>query len=187
MTNIYIKALLFSMEKHRHQTRDTTGDPYVIHPIRVAETLRELGFERYDGVVIAALLHDTIEDCGVNYGTIRSEFGEVVGDIVVGVTDDNRLARKERKADMLKRMRTARWEVQLLKMVDRYDNITDKAPWMMEKDRYLRYLDETDALLEIFRRVARGITDDDKSPHNAYLTMWKNLSIEAGRQRGGVW
>lgn len=145
----YIKALLFAMEKHKHQIRDTTGHPYVIHPIRVAELLRSAGLPADHRSVLAALLHDTIEDCGVNYGTIRYEFGKEVADVVVGVTDDNRLARKERKADMLDRIGQAEPDVQIVKLADRLDNITDKAPWMHDEKRYNQYLDESLKLLKI--------------------------------------
>jgi (p)ppGpp synthase/HD superfamily hydrolase len=144
---LYIKALLFAMEKHKHQFRDKTGDgdPYIIHPIRVAERIRDFGFEREEPIVVAALLHDTIEDCGVNRGTIQYEFGEEVAEIVVGMTDNNCLVREERKLDTLARISRARWEVQFMKMADRMDNITDKTP----QPHHKRYLGETDALLKV--------------------------------------
>jgi len=141
----YIKALKFAMEKHQHQTR-TNGDHYILHPIRVAETLRAASLSVNDPCVVAALLHDLIEDCGVTYGTIRYEFGKEVADIVAGMTDDNRLARKERKADMLARMSRAGPKVQILKLADRLDNITDETPW--DEERHRRYLDESMKLLK---------------------------------------
>jgi len=77
------KAYLFALKAHENQKRDS-GDPYVIHPVAVANILTEL---KLDSATIATgLLHDTIEDTHATYQTIKSEFGQEVADLVEGVT-----------------------------------------------------------------------------------------------------
>ena len=77
------KAYHFALKAHENQKRDS-GDPYVIHPVAVANILTEL---KLDSATIATgLLHDTIEDTHATYQTIKHEFGQEVADLVEGVT-----------------------------------------------------------------------------------------------------
>jgi len=77
------KAYHFAIKAHENQKRDS-GDPYVIHPVAVANILMEL---KLDSATIATgLLHDTIEDTYATYQTIEEEFGKEVADLVDGVT-----------------------------------------------------------------------------------------------------
>ena len=77
------KAYNFAVKAHENQKRDS-GDPYVIHPVAVANILTEM---KLDSATIATgLLHDTIEDTHATYQTIEEEFGKEVADLVDGVT-----------------------------------------------------------------------------------------------------
>ncbi len=77
------KAYNFAVKAHENQKRDS-GDPYVIHPVAVANILTDL---KLDSATIATgLLHDTIEDTYATYQTIKTEFGSEVADLVEGVT-----------------------------------------------------------------------------------------------------
>ena len=77
------KAYNFAIKAHGDQKRHS-GDPYVIHPVAVADILTDL---KLDSATIATgLLHDTIEDTLATYKTIKEEFGEEVADLVDGVT-----------------------------------------------------------------------------------------------------
>ncbi len=77
------KAYDFAVKVHKDQTRQS-GDPYVIHPVAVANILTEL---KLDSATIATgLLHDTIEDTYATYKTIEEQFGKEVADLVDGVT-----------------------------------------------------------------------------------------------------
>ena len=77
------KAYNFALKAHRKQKRHS-GDPYVIHPVAVADILTDL---KLDSATIATgLLHDTIEDTFATYQTIKEEFGQEVADLVDGVT-----------------------------------------------------------------------------------------------------
>ena len=77
------KAYEFALKAHKNQKRHS-GDPYVIHPVAVANILTDL---KLDSATIATgLLHDTIEDTHATYKTIEEEFGKEVADLVDGVT-----------------------------------------------------------------------------------------------------
>jgi GTP pyrophosphokinase len=70
-------------EKHREQRRKS-GDPYITHPLAVATILAELGMDTT--TLVAALLHDTVEDTDYSLERLRADFGEVVEHLVDGVT-----------------------------------------------------------------------------------------------------
>ncbi|HEX3588953.1 MAG TPA: bifunctional (p)ppGpp synthetase/guanosine-3',5'-bis(diphosphate) 3'-pyrophosphohydrolase [Pseudonocardiaceae bacterium] len=70
-------------EKHREQRRKS-GDPYITHPLAVATILAELGMDTT--TLIAALLHDTVEDTDYSLERLRADFGETVEHLVDGVT-----------------------------------------------------------------------------------------------------
>ncbi len=81
--NTLTKAYDFAVKAHENQKRHS-GDPYVIHPVEVANILTEM---KLDSATIATgLLHDTIEDTHATYKTIEDEFGKEVADLVDGVT-----------------------------------------------------------------------------------------------------
>ncbi|QLY29127.1 RelA/SpoT family protein [Nocardia huaxiensis] len=70
-------------EKHAHQFRKS-GDPYITHPLAVANILAELGMDTT--TLVAALLHDTVEDTGYSLEELTNEFGTEVAHLVDGVT-----------------------------------------------------------------------------------------------------
>ncbi|GAB4585198.1 RelA/SpoT family protein [Nocardia sp. IFM 10818] len=70
-------------EKHQHQFRKS-GDPYITHPLAVANILAELGMDTT--TLVAALLHDTVEDTGYALEDLTNEFGQEVAHLVDGVT-----------------------------------------------------------------------------------------------------
>lgn len=97
-TGIILKALRFAAEKHNDQRRrDSKSSPYINHPIQVAETLWRVGDVRDTALLVAAILHDTIEDTDVTPDEIRREFGEEVLELVLEVTDDKSLPKEVRK------------------------------------------------------------------------------------------
>jgi GTP pyrophosphokinase len=70
-------------ELHRDQRRKS-GDPYITHPLAVATILAELGMDTT--TLVAALLHDTVEDTGYAVESLKADFGDKVGELVDGVT-----------------------------------------------------------------------------------------------------
>lgn len=79
------RALEFAAKAHEGQVRKYTSEPYITHPMAVAEMLLEHGVES-EAMHIAALLHDTVEDTDVTHEDILHEFGEHVHKLVIGLT-----------------------------------------------------------------------------------------------------
>ncbi|MFN9434744.1 MAG: HD domain-containing protein, partial [Planctomycetota bacterium] len=96
--NRILHATKFAAEKHAQQRRkNADATPYINHPIEVAEHLARIGGVSDEDVLIAALLHDTIEDTQTNYQEIADLFGIRVASIVLECTDDKSLEKAERK------------------------------------------------------------------------------------------
>ncbi len=77
------RAYKCAEELHRGQFR-VSGEPYIMHPVAVAEIVASLGLDTDS--VCAALLHDTVEDCGMTVEEIRKRFGNTVAELVDGLT-----------------------------------------------------------------------------------------------------
>src|SRR5690348_6088858 len=95
---LVFKAADAAARWHVHQRRKGSAqEPYINHLLEVAGLVAEATNGSDPNVVIAALLHDAVEDQGVTPETIASDFGQRVADIVVEVTDDKSLPKAERK------------------------------------------------------------------------------------------
>lgn len=93
-----LKAVNFAAQKHIDQKRkNAAGSPYINHPIEVAEYLARVGDVQDEDILIAAILHDTIEDTKTTYDEVAKEFGKRTADIVAECTDDKSLEKAERK------------------------------------------------------------------------------------------
>ncbi len=120
------KAYNFALKAHANQLR-ISGDPYLIHPVAVANILTEL---KLDSATIATgLLHDTIEDTKTTYEVVKDEFGKEVADLVEGVTKISELedrAKKNSKAENFRKLILATSKdirVLLVKIADRLHNM----------------------------------------------------------------
>ncbi|HCM40521.1 MAG: GTP pyrophosphokinase [Bdellovibrionales bacterium GWB1_52_6] len=120
------KAYSFAEESHRGQLR-SSGEPYMIHPIEVAQTLADL---RLDIASIATgLLHDTVEDTHATLEQLDKEFGKDVSDLVDGVTKLSQMTFKtseEKQAENFRKMILAMAKdirVILVKLADRLNNM----------------------------------------------------------------
>ena len=93
-----LKAAHFAAEKHSGQRRKgATAEPYINHLLEVAELVSGALAEPDTNLVIAALLHDTIEDAGVTKEELEQAFGADVAELVAELTDDKTLPKAERK------------------------------------------------------------------------------------------
>jgi guanosine-3',5'-bis(diphosphate) 3'-pyrophosphohydrolase len=121
-----IYALNRSAELHADQTR-ASGEPYVVHPIEVAEILLDMQMDSV--TVIAALLHDTLEDTHLERGQLRQEFGKQVEALVFGVTkiDDVKAKNKNhQETETIRKMMFAMVKdirVILIKLADKLHNM----------------------------------------------------------------
>ncbi len=120
------KAWEFSAQHHRGQMR-ASGEPYIIHPLEVAEVLAEM---KMDSTSIAAgLLHDSVEDTPATNEEIAARFGDQVAHIVEGVTNIDKIEfanREDRQAENVRKMLLAMVSdvrVVLIKLADRLHNM----------------------------------------------------------------
>ena len=96
--NKLLKAAQFAAIKHEPQRRkNSAATPYINHPIEVAEYLNRVGGVTDEDVLVAALLHDTIEDTATTPEEIQELFGDNVLSLVLECTDDKSLDKAERK------------------------------------------------------------------------------------------
>ena len=120
------KAYAYAAAAHAGQVR-LSGEPYLSHPLAVAEVLAELGFDAH--AVAAGLLHDTVEDTKVTLEEVDAEFGEQVADIVDGVTKISMMtfdSKEEQQAENIRKMILAMSHdirVPIVKLADRVHNM----------------------------------------------------------------
>jgi (p)ppGpp synthase/HD superfamily hydrolase len=120
-----IKALHFAAEAHKNQRRkDTNKTPYINHPIHVATILSNCGVTDAN-TLMAAILHDTVEDTPVTFDDIFYAFGGKVCSIVRDCTDDKSLDKVTRKKLQIDHAKTICHEAKLVKLADKLSNISD--------------------------------------------------------------
>lgn len=153
------KAYQFAEKAHRGQRRKYVDEPYLNHPVRVMMLLAE----HYDPfnyeLLSAALLHDTIEDCGVSVDQLIAEFGKGVADLVWQVTNySDKYKLKEQGVNRRERVRLDLEYIQgisgdgkLIKLCDRICNLSDFDATNEEARGFFagRYLAESRDLLKV--------------------------------------
>ncbi len=134
---------------HVHQRRKGAAqEPYINHLLEVARLVAEATDGIISRVVVAALLHDAIEDQGITAETIASEFGPQVAEIVMEVTDDKTLPKAERKRKQVENAKKKSREAKLIKIADKTSNLravaNSPAPdWSVERRReYVEWAQE---------------------------------------------
>ncbi len=154
---LFLKALSFSAGKHRHQRRkDEKASPYINHPIDVANILWTVGDVHDIPTLIAAILHDTIEDTDTTPQEIQDNFGNDVLGLVMEVSDDKTLPKTERKQKQITHSPHLSQRAKLLKLADKICNVHDMAfappdSWSLE--RRINYLQWAEAVIDGLRGV----------------------------------
>ena len=134
------KAYVYAASAHAGQVR-LSGEPYLSHPLAVANTLAELGFD--EGTVCAGLLHDTVEDTKATLEEIDERFGENVADIVDGVTKISLIpfdSKEEAQAENIRKMILAMSHdirVLMVKLADRLHNMRTLTFQKRHKQRHI--------------------------------------------------
>ncbi|GJH09786.1 bifunctional (p)ppGpp synthetase/guanosine-3',5'-bis(diphosphate) 3'-pyrophosphohydrolase [Caballeronia novacaledonica] len=139
--NQLIRAIAFAADKHRNQRRkDAEASPYINHPIALANVLANEGGIDDERVLLAAVLHDTIEDTDTSHDELVQWFGAEVARIVAEVTDDKSLPKAERKRLQIEHAAYISHAAQLVKLADKICNLRDilampPANWSEERKR----------------------------------------------------
>ena len=154
-TSLLQRCYVYSAKVHQGQMR-LSGEPYLTHPLAVAEILAEM---RLDPITVAAgLLHDTVEDTLASEEELRDQFGEEIGDLVAGLTKLSKIefsSRAEHQAENFRKMLLAMSKdirVILIKLADRLHNM--RTLKYMAEDSRRRISQET---LEIYAPLAHRL------------------------------
>jgi GTP diphosphokinase / guanosine-3',5'-bis(diphosphate) 3'-diphosphatase len=154
-TGLLLRAIAFAADKHRsHRRKDAEASPYINHPIAVAELLANEAWVFDVDVLIAAILHDTVEDTDTTSAELSATFGARVSAIVAEVTDDKSLPKAERKRLQIEHARTGSAEAQLVKLADKIVNLRDLAtrpPAGWSRERKREYFDWCKAVVDAMR------------------------------------
>ena len=141
----FIEAASFAAKKHRAQKRKgDDGEPYINHPLEVANLLASVGKITDFDVLIAAVLHDTVEDTETTKEEITKLFGEEVCKMVLEVTDDKTLPKAERKQLQIEHAPHLSTGAKQIKLGDKISNIrdvSDKPPDGWSNQRRLEYIE----------------------------------------------
>ena len=148
------QALTYATAAHAAvgQRRKYTDQPYIVHPIRVAGIVDKFGGT--DEMIMAAYLHDVVEDTGVSIEDILDMFGSVVAVIVDGLTDVSKPEdgnRAVRKAMDRQHGADATWAAQFIKCADIIDNAADIGD--NDPSFNVVYRKEMAALLDVLDKV----------------------------------
>jgi GTP diphosphokinase / guanosine-3',5'-bis(diphosphate) 3'-diphosphatase len=173
-----LKAADAAARWHVHQRRKGAAkEPYINHLLEVAALVAEATEGNDPNLVIAALLHDAVEDCEVPPELIAETFGsdvaDLVADLVAEVTDDKTLEKGERKKRQVENAHKKTARAKLLKLADKTSNlralVSSPAPdWSVR--RKLEYIDWA-------RKVVQGL-----GPANAALERQFDEAARAAEQ-----
>ena len=144
-----LKAIAFAADKHRQQRRkDAEASPYINHPIAVATVLAAEGDVSDEATLLAAVLHDTVEDTQTTFVELEEHFGAEVAGLVRELTDDKSLEKGERKRLQIEHARESSIRAKQVKIADKICNIRDitvspPADWSLQRRReYLAWSEQ---------------------------------------------
>lgn len=149
------RAFLLGADAHKDQKRKS-GEPYITHPIAVAQHMAEMRFDLE--TIVAAILHDVIEDTPVTKDEVAEQFGEEVAELVDGVTKLTQIkfeSKAEAEAENFRKMLLAMVRdirVMLIKLADRRHNM--RTLGVMRPDKRRRIAKET---LDIYVPIANRL------------------------------
>jgi guanosine-3',5'-bis(diphosphate) 3'-pyrophosphohydrolase len=138
---LLLRAIRFAAWKHRDQRRKgQRAEPYINHPLELAHVLWFEGGVRDEATLVAALLHDTLEDTQTTVQELQGEFGEEIGSIVMEVSDEPTLDWRVRKKLQVTRAKTATPRARLVKLADKICNLRSMIAsppqrWSIERRR----------------------------------------------------
>jgi (p)ppGpp synthase/HD superfamily hydrolase len=147
MASIVNRARKFATIKHLGQKRKDSS-PYIIHPIRVAEIIKQhKKSHKLNELVSAALLHDTLEDTNTSEQELKIAFGSLVVSLVKELTSDKEKSKINKKEYLTTKMLNMSSWALAIKLADRLDNVSDLFSCNDEKFKQ-KYIKDTDYILK---------------------------------------
>ncbi len=152
-----LRAVAFAAVKHQDQRRKGHRHlPYINHPVRVTEILWSVGGVRDMITLVAALLHDTLEDTETTPAEIELRFGSEVLGVVQEVTDDKSLPKAVRKQLQIEDAAHGSPRVKIIKLADKIHNVSDltnEPPTDWPKSRIVAYVGWSELVVAGLRGV----------------------------------
>jgi len=155
-----VSVIDFATKAHEGQVRKYNGEPYITHPISVTKTLienaSEFSFEEVYTMMVASILHDTVEDTDVTLKDIEENFGSEVAVLVDELTnrriEGNRAFRKAADRDSLAKVSKAAKAIKIADLIDNSKSIVEKDQnfakvFVPEKEALLEVIGDGDAAL----------------------------------------
>jgi len=178
------KAQRIATHAHQNQTRKGTSIPYITHPLSVGIILSRI--DSSEDIIVAGILHDTIEDCGFTKDYLEKEFGKNVARMVNDLTEqDKSLPWEERKKLALEHIKQMQKDSILVKSADVLQNMTDQladyktegnnmfdrfnAPKEKQLDRYQKLVRELEK-----KWKENPLLSELKGTFGKILVEWKN-------------
>jgi GTP diphosphokinase / guanosine-3',5'-bis(diphosphate) 3'-diphosphatase len=175
--DIFLKALVFAADMHAGQLKKGCSKiPFINHPIKVASLLSSVSRKKDIPLLVAALLHDVLENTAADPAGIRAAFGKDVLGIVREVTDDKSLPdpeRKQRQIESAGRLSPAAKKIRLAdKICNMRDIMTYSLGW--SKQRKLAYLEFAGKLAAELRGTDTRLERIFKREHTAAMRAVKS-------------
>lgn len=174
-----VEAISFAAKKHRSQKRKGADEePYINHPLEVLNLLTSVGkIEDFD-ILIAAVLHDTIEDTETTKEEISELFGANVGAMVLELTDDKSLPKATRKQLQIEHAPHISDGAKQIKLCDKISNIrdvTENPPDGWSNERRLEYVGWGEKVVA----GLRGVNADLEKRFDETVNMARRVFEEA--------
>ncbi|MCU0618771.1 MAG: HD domain-containing protein [Gemmatimonadaceae bacterium] len=184
-----LAAATFAARQHRGQRRKgSLADPYINHPLQVAELIARVGGHTELQTLMAAILHDTVEDTDTELEDIEREFGAEIAALVAEVTDDKSIPKSERKRLQVEHAPHLTPRAKVIKLADKLCNVTDigaDPPTWWEPERMLGYFDWADAVVAGLRGVnpaLEALYDERVAASRAAVQA--RVEEDAGKKKG---
>ncbi len=182
--NLVEKAIIFATKAHEGQRRKIDDIPYILHPLEVATIIATM--TKKEEVVVAGLLHDTLEDTGVTKDEILKEFGPYVFELVCSETENKTktenktLTWKRRKEESILELKhTTNVDVKILWLADKISNLRSmQRNYDKHGDKMWSFFNQSDPKMHkwYYEGVLECILElKDESAYKEYVGLVKYL------------
>ena len=170
-----MKAASYAARKHNEQKRADGVTPYFAHVARVTLITRHLFNVTDQDVLTATLLHDVIEDTNTDHDEIAEIFGARVAKYVILLTKNKMLSKKLREMDYEQKLRRAPEPVQIAKLADAFDNLSDR----FGSTKLPKTLETAKKWLVIFKKTLK--TPAGKAAHRKVSRLVAEIEATNGK------
>jgi guanosine-3',5'-bis(diphosphate) 3'-pyrophosphohydrolase len=158
------RAYHFAALRHVEQRRKgDAAEPYINHLAEVAELVARATRGADPDVIVAAVLHDTVEDTQTTFDQVKDQFGARVAELVQEVTDDKTLPKQTRKDLQIEHAAHASRGAQIIKLADKTSNVRSMAaspPKDWSDERRLEYVDWAARVVDVCRPAAPWLAEE---------------------------